>query len=396
MKTKRRVAQVGCDCPRAFSRITARDDQGRVVWRQRLEHADRVKLREQLGSWPKGTPVILEGTFGWGWLSDEMLAAGLEPHLASSAKMAAWRKARGLAKSDRIDADLLSELWSQQPRWWEVWLAPREVQDQREWLRYRMSLVKIQTALKNRTHAVLHRHGVIHGFSDLFGASGRRYLSLLIVAKDAPLPESGRVTLKGYLQLLGHLRRQIASATQSFRGQVHRSPAARRLKTLPGISWILSYTILAEVGQIERFRSVKHLCAYSLLAPRAHDSGHEEEHQEAPQGRHVGYVGRRTLKWAWIEAAHGAVRKGGRFAEIFARRTNGGKRDRNRGYIAVAHELCRIAYVLWKKEVSYNPASSARPGSRKKAKKKSVKKTKPQRSRPGKGQPDHPMVAVVV
>ncbi len=396
MKTKRKVAQVGCDCHRKFSRITARDEEGRIVWRQRLEHADRVKLREQLGGWPKRTPVILEGTFGWGWLSDEMLAAGLDPHLASSAKMAAWRKARGLAKSDRIDADLLSELWTQQPRWWEVWLAPPEVRDQREWLRYRMSLVKMQTALKNRTHAVLHRHGLIHGFSDLFGAAGRRYLGLLIAAKDGPLPDSGRATLKGYLQLLDHLRRQIASVTRSFRGQVHRSPAAKRLKTLPGISWILSYTILAEVGRIERFHSTKHLSAYSLLAPRAHDSGHEEEDQEAPKGRHVGHVGRRTLKWAWIEAAHGAVRKGGRFREIFDRRTNGGKRDRNRGYIAVAHELCRIAYVLWKKEVDYNPAPPARPGSLKKSKKKTMKKTKSQRSRPGMGQPDPAMVAAVV
>jgi len=397
MKTKRRIAQVGCDCHREFSRITARDDQGRIVWRQRLEHADRLELREQLGRWPKGTPVILEGTFGWGWLSDEMAAAGLDPHLASSAKLAAWRKARGLAKSDRIDADLLSELWTQQPRWWEVWLAPREVRDRREWLRYRMSLVKIQTALKNRTHAVLHRHGVIHGFSDLFGAGGRRYLSLLIVAKDAPLPESGRVTLKGYLQLLGYLRRQIASVTRSFRKQVDRSPAAMRLTTLPGISLILGYTILAEVGHIERFRSAKHLCAYSLLAPRAHDSGHqEEEDQQAPKGRHVGHVGRKTLKWAWIEAAHGAVRKGGRFREIFDRRTNGGRRDRNRGYIAVAHELCRIAYVVWKKEVDYSPDPPARPGLHKKSKKKTMKKTKSQTSRPGTGQPDHPMVAAVV
>ncbi len=113
-------------------------------------------------------------------------------------------------------------------------------------------------------------------------------------------------------------------------------------------------------------------------------------------GRHVGHVGRRTLKWAWIEAAHGAVRKGGRFREIFDRRTDGGKRDRNRGYIAVAHELCRIAYVLWKKEVDYNPARPARPGSQKKSKKKTMKKTKSQRSRPGKGQPDRPMVVAAV
>ena len=110
MRKNQKVAQVGCDCHRMFSRITARDDDGRIICRQRLEHGDRVKLREQLSGWPKGTPVILEGTFGWGWMGDELLAAGLGRRLAGSTKIAAWRKARGLAKSDRLDADRLSEL----------------------------------------------------------------------------------------------------------------------------------------------------------------------------------------------------------------------------------------------------------------------------------------------
>jgi transposase len=403
MRTKQKVAQVGCDCHRMFSRITARSEDGEIVWRQRLEHGDRAKLREQLSSWPKGTPVILEGTFGWGWLCDEMLAAGLDPHLANSTKIAAWRKARGSAKSDRLDADLLSELWSQRPRWWEVWLAPPEVRDQREWLRYRMSLVKTQTAVKNRIHAVLHRHGIIHEFSDLFGTAGRRFLSLLIASCDARLPESGRLTLKGHLQLLDQLRRQIASATRAFRTQALRSTTAMRLRTLPGICWILGYTINAEIGDIGRFRSPKHLCSYSLLAPRANDSGLDPEDDGVPMGRHVGHVGRRTLKWARIEAAHGAVRKGGRFRTIFDRYTDGGKRNRNRGYIVVAHELCRIAYVLLKKEIDYDASAlPARPGSKKKTKKKnslskkSEKMLQPSESRPGTGQPHRPMVAAVV
>jgi transposase len=158
------------------------------------------------------------------------------------------------------------------------------------------------------------------------------------------------------------------------------------LRTLPGIDWILSYTLLAEIGQIERFGSAKQLVSYSLLAPRANDSGNEEDEQETPKGRHVGRVGRRTLKWAFIEAAHGAVRRGGRFRQIFDRRTNGGKRDRNRGYIAVAHALCRLAYVCWKKGVDYMEIAPARPGERRRRRKRI--------NRPELGQPDRPMVPV--
>ncbi len=393
MKMETKVAQIGLDSHRTFSSVTARDGTGRVGWRKRLEHADRRQLREELKTWPKGTPVVLEGTFGWGWLSDELSAAGLEPHLASSKKIAAWRDARGLAKSNRTDADLLSELWNQQPRWWEVWLAPPEVRSQREWLRYRMTLVKLQTGLKNRIHAILHRHGIVHGVSDLFGTSGRRFLSLLVVPGEATLPNSTRAMLKGYLQLLDQLRRQIAQVTRELRGQITRTPAGERLRTLPGIDYILGYTILAEVGRIERFRSAKNMASYSLLAPRAYDSG--EDDGEAPKGRHVGHAGRRTLKWAWIEAAHGAVRQGGRFREIFDRRTNGGTRDRNRGYIAVGHELCRTAYVLWKKEVDYQETPPPRPGHGKPHRsRRCATKVTSGPSRPGTGQPDRPMVVV--
>jgi transposase len=383
MEPKPRVTQIGLDCHKKFSRVTARDENGKIAWRQRLEHANRDELRARLKTWPRGVPVVLEGTFGWGWLSDELKEAGLEPHLANSGKVAAWRKARGIAKSNRTDADLLSELPTEST-WWEVWLAPPEVRDQREWLRYRMGLVKAQTQLKNRIHALLHRHGIVHEYADLFGTQGRRFLSLLVAPKDVTLRDSARSTLKGHLQLLDQVRRHIATATRSLRRQIKRNPTGERLRTLPGIDRILAYTILAEIGRIKRFASAKRLASYSLLVPRANDSGDEDD--EIPKGRHVGRIGRRTLKWAFIEAAHGAVRKGGRYRAIFDRRTNGGKRDRNRGYIAVGHALCHATYGVWKKEIAYTADPPPRPGSR------SASRT----SRPGTGQPDLARVAAVV
>jgi transposase len=330
-------------------------------------------------------------------MSEELEQAGLKPCLASSRKVAGWRNARGMAKSNRTDADLLSELWRQTDRWWQVWLAPQEVRDRREWLRYRMSLVRLQTGLKNRTHAILHRHGILHEFADLFGVAGRRMLMRLANnEKTSSLRESARTTLKGYLQLLDHLRRQIATVTRAIRGELRATPEGKRLQGLPGVGAVLAHTILAEVGDFGRFRSAKHLASYSLLAPRAFDSGEDDE--DAPKGRHVGHVGRRTLKWAWIEAAHGAVRRGGRFRAVFDRYTDGGKRNRNRGYILVGHELCRTAYAISKKGTEYRNDPPARPGSSKKksasAPRNRRRSKTSQNSRPGTGQPDHGLVVV--
>ena len=396
-KTDRMAAVVGLDVHRRFSTVTARNAERKIIWRRRLEHKDRHVLRKQLADWAGGTPVILESSFGWEWICEELEEAGLKPCLASSRKVAAWRDARGIAKSNRTDADLLSELASQTDRWWQVWLPPQEVRDRREWLRYRMSLVRMQTGLKNRIHAILHRHGILHDFADLFGVQGRRMLTLLAnEVHDWPLRKSARATLKGYLQLLDQLRRQIAVVTRTIYRQLEALPEGKRLQNLPGVGRILAHTILAEVGDFGRFRSAKHLASYSLLAPRAFDSGDDDG--EVPKGRHVGHVGRRTLKWAWIEAARGAVHRGGRFREAFDRYTDGGKRNRNRGYILVGHELCRTAYAISKKEIEYRDDPPERPGSsnRRAASQRRDRRRrgKSQKSRPGTGQPEAAMVVV--
>src|SRR2546421_7636837 len=98
LQKMQKVTHVGLDCHRKFSTLSGRDAAGKVVLRQKLGHADRQLMRGCLIEYPKGTPVVLEGSFGWGWMSDELSAAGLEPHLASSSKLGGWRKARGVAK----------------------------------------------------------------------------------------------------------------------------------------------------------------------------------------------------------------------------------------------------------------------------------------------------------
>ena len=111
MKTTDRIAAaIGLDVHRRFSTVTARNAEGKIAWRERLEHEDRDDLRKHLATWPRGMPVILESSFGWEWMCEELEQAGLEPQLASSRKVAAWRNARGMAKSNRTDADLVIEL----------------------------------------------------------------------------------------------------------------------------------------------------------------------------------------------------------------------------------------------------------------------------------------------
>ena len=96
------------------------------------------------------------------------------------------------------------------------------------------------------------------------------------------------------------------------------------------------------------------------LAPIADDTG--EEPKRTPVGRRLGRRGNRTLKWAFVEAAHGAVRRGGKWRRCFDSVTEGGTKNVNRGYIKVARELVKVVYVVWKKEANYTDSPPPRPG----------------------------------
>jgi len=46
--TDRTAAAIGLDLHRRFSTVTARNAEGKIAWRQRLEHGDRDDLRKRL------------------------------------------------------------------------------------------------------------------------------------------------------------------------------------------------------------------------------------------------------------------------------------------------------------------------------------------------------------
>jgi transposase len=355
------VACSGMDVHYKFSKVTFRDGQGEIVRRERLDHPDRQKLRERLSQWPKGLPVVLEASFGWGWISDLMEEVGLEPHLSNCYKVEKMRQARGGVKTNDKDSDMTSLLPFEAENWWEVWRAPKAVRDRREQMRYRADLVALQTMAKNRIHALFHRHGIFHEFSDLFGGPGRKFLTELCQNGSGYLSGEALNALRGQVRLLDHLRGQLTDVARSLRGQLEKTPLIRLLKSVDGFALILSNVLAAEIGEISRFSNHHALASYSLLAPRSNDTG-EPDRDQAPKGRHLGHRGNRTLKWTFIEAAHGAVRSGGKWRAIFDRVTNNGKRDRNRGYIKVARELVKIMYVVWKKQIPYTDTPPVRPG----------------------------------
>ena len=113
-----------------------------------------------------------------------------------------------------------------------------------------------RTRLKNRIHANLAKYGLKTGeTTDLFGVRGRRVLAGCLVE----LPSETRYATQSLIEELDHLQARIK--------------ALERIKTLPGVAFILGVVVLTEVGDVERFPSASHLASYTGMTPRVHASG---------------------------------------------------------------------------------------------------------------------------
>jgi transposase len=87
-------------------------------------------------------------------------------------------------KTDAVSAKTLAHL----PRadlLPEAYIAPRALRDVHVLLRHLATLVAMRTALKNRVHAILAKHGITGEQSDVFGKAGREFLGTGAL-RDAP------------------------------------------------------------------------------------------------------------------------------------------------------------------------------------------------------------------
>src|SRR5438552_3038151 len=240
-------------------------------------------LSERLAG--RGEPIraAIESMNGARFVHDCLELHGWQVEIADA------QKVKGLAplasRTDRIDAWVLADLARRElvPA---IWLPDPRVRAERERARWRLHLVRHRSSLKQRVHAVLLAHGKPCPVSDLFGVRGRQLLATLA------LPEPWQGTIEASLRLIDELDREISDCEHELRrlGADHRYVPL--LCTVPGISWVLAYTIAAEIGDIERFASPRKLAGYSGLCPRVHQSGERDLQRSALQAGPAIWAGR--------------------------------------------------------------------------------------------------------
>ena len=100
----------------------------------------------------------MEATWGWYWAADVIAECGARLHLAHPLGIAGYANRR--VKNDIRDATLLADLL-RLGRLPEAWVAPPEVRELREAVRYRAKLSRLRSGLKQQVHQTLGKEGVI-------------------------------------------------------------------------------------------------------------------------------------------------------------------------------------------------------------------------------------------
>lgn len=115
-----------------------------------------------------------------------------------------------------------------------------------------------------------------------------------------------------------------------------RSVETDLLATVPGVDSLLAVTILACVGDIDRFPTPDSLANYAGMVPSVHSSGKKKRHGGITK------KGSRMLRWAVTQAVQHLKNAPGPFRNLYRRLRRGGKEGR-----AVVACGRKLLVVIW-------------------------------------------------
>ncbi len=173
---------------------------------------------------------------------------------------------------------------------------------------------------------------------------GPRHIRVIASARVPPdgrldVPEPWRGNVSASLALIDILEGQIDETNRRLRQSQADHRYIPLLLSVPGVGWVLAFTIAAEIGEIERFSSPEKLTGYTGLCPRVIQSG--ERDRRGPLSKH----GPTYLRWALLEATMHAL-KHPVYRERYQRtkRRLGEQRGPKVAQVDIAR---RLAHAIW-------------------------------------------------
>jgi len=209
--------------------------------------------------------------------------------------------------------------------------------------------VETHTQIVNRMHSVAHRHHLQHERGQRFNEKTTGW------QRDKALSSLEQFQLALEMENLTYIQKQIERISKEVRKMCHKKPWAQSmtyLMQLPGFGVITAMTVLAAIGEIERFETSKHLASYSGLTPGLEQSGTKN------RGKGITKEGRRELRWALVEAAQMAVKSDPLLKMKFQALQK--RMHRNQAIVAIARHLLELVWYVLTRRQPYRHFSQER------------------------------------
>ena len=303
---------VGLDYHDEAVQVCILDGQGRQLANRECRN-DSEAIAGFVGRHGGRVRAAIESCAGAADLAEELVGrAGWSVDLAHPGFVA--RMKQNPDKTDYQDARLLADLErvGYLPR---VWLAPEPVRELRQLVRYRQQLAERRRNTKLRIRAVL-REQRCPGPAGVnpWTRAWRRWLT-----ETAPLSEQGRWVVQQHLRDLTRLADDLRAVEERLTALTVDDPEVKRLLAQPGIGPVTAWTLRAEIGRFDRFRSGKQLARFCGLSPKNASS----ERRQADAG--LIRAANPQLRAVLIEAAHRLARLDPRWRALAQRLRAAGK-----------------------------------------------------------------------
>ena len=327
----------GIDLHSNNSVVVVQDDEDHVVKRRRVANRLETILellephREAL------VGVVVESTYNWYWLVDGLQAHGYRVHLANTS---AIQQYSGLKYTDdESDARWLATMLrlGLLP---EGHICPRKERGVRDLVRKRSQLVRHRTThLLSIENLILRNTGTRMTANEAKALTPEKVDALL-------LEEDLALAVKANVAVLSCLQEQIERVEKAVLAKVRLREAFKGLLTVSGIGKILAVTIMLETGDIKRFKGVGNYVSYCRCVRSVRLSNQKKK------GRGNAKNGNKYLSWAFIEAAHFAIRWDTRIRRFYDRKA--AKTKRVVAMKAVSHKLARACYHVMNDGVAFD------------------------------------------
>jgi transposase len=299
-------------------------EEGTVLDTVRIDN-DPIALSLAIAEAGPNPEVALEATYGWYWAADVLAAEGAKVHLVHPLGLH-WNTRR--VKNDEKDATELAHRLRRNDLP-EAWIAPPKVRELRELVRHRAKLVALRSGLKAQVHAVMAKQGVLPALGDMFGPGGRRQLG------QVGFDDAYRMRVECLLGLIDVYDREVKVFEAEIRSWLVGDAGYHAIQAIEGVGPVMASIFCAEIGDVHRFPTARHLCSWAGLTPK-----HEESDTKINRGS-ITKQGNHLLRWAAVEAV-ARYRGGPAIKESFHQIAE--RRGKFVAKVAAARKLLTLVY----------------------------------------------------